>query len=349
MTRETFSPATLRGLTPAQAAARWMACEDRDQSPRREEFARWLADNEDNRAAWLKAQQMWNVFDDAEDNDLIAAMGRAARLERPERARPFWPQLIAASIALIVVSGGVVGWRGGWFKPAAAPTVVATNSGAALTLEGPPDYVTGAGQKSIVDLPDGTRVTLDANSAVDVAFADGRRDVRLVRGQAYFDVAHDARHPFAVSAGGRVVTALGTQFTVALTPGAVKAVLAEGRVSVASPKVAGATAIILSPGQSFAARDGAPGLVATVDLDEALAWKQGVVEFHDQPLSEAISQLNRYTRAQIIIKDPKVAAMRITGVFRTGDIPRFGRSVSQVLPVRLVARGADSYELVARR
>jgi transmembrane sensor len=58
------------------------------------------------------------------------------------------------------------------------------------------------------------------------------------------------------------------------------------------------------------------------------------VEFHDQPLSEAIGLLNRYTRAQIVIKDPKVAALRITGVFKTGDIERFGRSVSQVLPVR---------------
>jgi transmembrane sensor len=60
-----------------------------------------------------------------------------------------------------------------------------------------------------------------------------------------------------------------------------------------------------------------------------------------------VSKLNHYTRAQIVIKDPKVASMRITGLFRTGDISRFGRSVSQILPVKLVARDADTFELVA--
>ncbi|MGH1559777.1 hypothetical protein ACRAWD_22945 [Caulobacter segnis] len=69
------------------------------------------------------------------------------------------------------------------------------------------------------------------------------------------------------------------------------------------------------------------------------------MEFHDQPLSEAIDLLNRYTRARIIIKDPRVATLRITGAF-IGDIERFGRSVSQVLPVKMIKRDADTYELV---
>ena len=157
-------------------------------------------------------------------------------------------------------------------------------------------------------------------------------------------------HPFAVQAGERVVTALGTQFDVRLTPGAVRVVLAQGSVSVASASGGPSAPLVkLAPGQAFAAQAGAAGKVSPADLDEALAWKQGVVEFHDQPLSEAISLLNRYTRAQVVIKDPKVAALRITGVFKTGDIERFGRSVSQVLPVRMVARDADTYELVSKR
>jgi transmembrane sensor len=91
------------------------------------------------------------------------------------------------------------------------------------------------------------------------------------------------------------------------------------------------------------------GKVTPANLDDALAWKQGVVEFRDQPLSEAVGVLNRYTRAQIVIKDSKVAALHITGVFKTGDVKRFGRSVSEVLPVRMVARDADTYELVSTR
>lgn len=339
-------------LTPAQAAARWLACEDLDQSPHREQFAAWLDESEANREAWTQAHQMWDIFDDAEDSDLIAAMARAARQAGPEPvAKPFWPQLIAASIAIVAVSATLLmGSQQGWFGPSAKPAQVAVNEAASLTAVGRADYVTGKGQKSIVDLPDGTRVTLDADSAVDVAFTGGRRDVRLLNGRAFFDVAHDRAHPFAVQAGERVVTALGTQFDVRLTPGAVRVVLAQGSVSVVSaPGGPTAPLVKLAPGQAFAAQAGAAGKVSSADLDEALAWKQGVVEFHDQPLSEAISLLNRYTRAQIVIKDPKVAALRITGVFKTGDIERFGRSVSQVLPVRMVVRDADTYELVSKR
>ena len=343
MTRET--------LTPIQAATRWLARDDLDHSPQREQFAAWLEESEENRDAWTQVHGMWDVFDDADDSDLIAAMARAARQAGPEPvAKPFWPQLIAASIAVVAVSAALlIGGQQGWFDHSPKPAQVAVNETASLTTVGRADYVTGKGQKSIVDLPDGTRVTLDADSAVDVAFTDGRRDVRLLNGHAFFDVAHDRAHPFAVEADGRVVTALGTQFDVRLTPGAMRVVLAQGSVSVTSAAGRSAAPLVkLAPGQAFAAQSDGAGKVSSADLDEALAWKQGVVEFQDQPLSEAIQLLNRYTRAQIVIKDPKVAALHITGVFKTGDIERFGRSVSQVLPVKMVARDADTYELVSK-
>lgn len=348
MTRDTLTPADLRGLTPAQAAARWLAREDLDQSPTREAFAEWLAASPDNQPAWDAAQRMWDVFDDGEDDDLIAAMARAARQAKPA-AKPYWPRLVAASIAVAAVSATLLLGAGqGWFGRVAKPTQVATSEVASVNAIGRADYVTGHGQKSVVDLPDGTRVTLDADSAVDVAFANGRRDVRLLNGRAFFDVAHDRAHPFAVRAGGRVVTALGTAFDVSLSPGTLRVVLAEGSVSVASAvEGPSAAAVRLAPGQAFSARDGAPGKVGQADLDEALAWKQTVVEFRDQPLSEAVGVLNRYTRVRIVIRDPKVAALRITGVFKTGDARRFGRSVAQVLPVRMIARDVDTFELVS--
>lgn len=343
---------TRDALTPAQAAVRWLARDDLDQSPQREQFAAWLEESQAHRDAWVQTHRMWTVFEEADDSDLIAAFARAARQAGPEPvAKSFRPWLVAASIAIAVVSTAIyASARQGWFEPAAKPAQIATLAPPSLVAVGRADYVTGGGEKSIVDLPDGTRVTLDADSAVDVAFADGRRDVRLLKGHAFFDVAYDRAGPFAVQAGERVVTALGTQFDVRLTLGALRVVLAEGSVSVSSPPgEAPASPIRLSPGQAFTAQPGAAGKVSTADLDEALAWKQGVVEFRDQPLSEAVAVLNRHTRAQIVIRDPKVAALRITGVFRTGDIKRFGRSVAQVLPVRMIARDADTYELVSTR
>lgn len=343
---------TRDALTPAQAAARWLARDDRDQSPHRERLAAWLEESAENRDAWRQAQRMWDVFDDADDSDLVAALARAARRAGPQpQAGPLRPWLIAASIAVAVVSATLVAgaWQG-WFDRSAKPVQVAAGAASSLATVGRADYLTGEGQKSIVDLPDGTRVTLDADSALDVVFAGGRRDVRLLKGHAFFDVAHDRTRPFAVRAAGRVVTALGTQFDVRLASGALRVVLAEGSVSVSSlPGEPSAPPIKLSPGQAFSARPGTPGEVSPVDLDAALTWKQSVVEFRDQPLSEAVGVLNRYTRAQIVIRDPKVAALRITGVFKTGDVERFGRSVSQVLPVRMIARNGETYELVSTR
>lgn len=290
MTREEMGLNALRALTPAQGAARWLANEDRYDSPHLEAFEAWLADDEANRTAWNAAEQMWAAFDNVEENALIAAMGRAARQARPEPlARAWWPQLLAASLVVAVTGAALFGGiRGGWFDGSQRPAIVA--SADPMTAIGEPDYVSAKGQKSLVDLPDRTRMTLDSDSAIDVAFANGHRDLRLVRGRAFFDVAHDPAHPFAVEAGGRVVTARGTQFDVRLAPGDMRVVLVEGSVSVASAKGAPSAPMIkLRPGEAFAARDGQPGAVYPADVDADEAWRQGFVEFNDEPLSKAIT------------------------------------------------------------
>lgn len=356
MTRDTLDPPNLHGLTPDQAAARWLAREDLDRSPQREQFEQWLAQSPDHEAAWTRAEQVWSAFDEAEADDLIAAMARAARRSSPEVPQILtWPRLAAACLLVVVVSAGLaVGLQGQsllFFKPSGhSGTGAGVAAVASLHAVGPADYVTGPGQKSVVDLPDGTRMTLDADSAVDVAYGAATRDVRLLHGHAFFDVAHDKAHPFKVEAAQRIVTALGTEFDVRLAPGGIRVVLAQGRVSVTStPDGPKAAVALLSPGQLFAAQTGAAGAVTAADLTSELAWKEGVLEFKDAPLSEVIVMLNRYTRAQIVIRDAKVGAMRVTGVFRSGDVGQFGRSIHQVLPVKLVARDADTYELVATR
>ncbi len=93
-------------------------------------------------------------------------------------------------------------------------------------------------------LPDGSRMTLDTDSEVDIAFAPERRNLRLVKGRAFFDVAHDAQRPFAVVADGREVEALGTRFDVRMDPGQVRVVLVEGRVSVKSANHASPTTLL---------------------------------------------------------------------------------------------------------
>jgi transmembrane sensor len=360
MSDEPLSLSSLRAMTPTQGAARWIAIEDRDDAL----FKEWLADREENSAAWQRAQAVWGLLESGEDDPMIAAMARAARQSGPEIENEAetlpepandrsWPKWMAAAVALFVVaSSATIGMQGRWFgTDGPATTIASADQGDPMKRYGKADYVTGEGQKSMIDLPDGTRVTLASNSAIDVAFADGHRNLRLMRGHGFFDVAHDPAHPFAVEAAGRTVTALGTRFDVSLEPGRMRVVLAQGRVSVASTPVGGVAqpTVVLQPGQAFAAADGKPGAVANTDLNQDLAWRDGLVAFNDRPLSEVIAVINRSVRAQVFTKEPRVAAMRVTGQFKTGDIERFGREIELVLPVRLVARGPDRYELISRR
>jgi len=359
---ERLSLAALRAMTPNQAAACWMAREDRDQSL----FEQWLGDSADNQAAWRKARMVWDLFDDAGEDPMIAAMARAARqsgadddamlaperVDLPEPANDrTWTKLLVAAVAVFMIAATVLfAVQGNWFGVGGpSARIAAADQADSLARFGRPDYVTGKGQKSIVDLPDGTRVTLGPESALDLAFADGRRDLRLSRGRAFFDVAHDRAHPFAVEAGGRIVTALGTRFDVMVGPGLLRVVLAQGSVSIASAKPTAKQPILLRPGQAFLAAGDKPGTVSDVDLAPDLSWHEGFAAFDNRPLSEVVETLNRSTRAQIVIRDPKVAAMRVTGQFRTGDIERFGRALRMVLPVRIVARGPDRYEIVSKR
>lgn len=357
MSDDLLSLATLRTMTPTQAAARWMATEDRDEAL----FEQWHDENAENRAAWQNALTVWGVFDNAGEDSAIAAMLLAARnagpdtsagqtvVPEPANDRLWIKLLVAATAVFIVAATALFGVQGRW--PGAGRTAIMTASSDksdALARFGKADYVTGTGQTSIIDLPDGSRVTLAANTMLDVAFTNDRRDVRLMKGHGYFDIAHDPNHPFAVEAAGRVVTALGTRFDVDMTPGTVRVVLAQGSVSIAAisgGKVTQAP-LLLHPGQAFAAIGDKAGTVTATNLTRDLSWREGFAAFDNRPLPEVIKALNRSTRAQMFILNPKVAAMRVTGQFRTGDIERFGRALRLVLPVRIVARGPDRYEIV---
>lgn len=347
----------LRTLTSVQAATRWIACETPDAAL----FAQWLAESDDNRAAWRKAQLVWGVFDHAADDAMIAAMARAARHVGPEplpEPAPApandrgWPRLVAAAAAVGVIATTLTfGMQEHWFGGGPPAKIASADRHYPLARFGVPDYVTGKGQTTIVDLPDGTRVTLAPDSALDLAYAGGRRDLRLVRGRGYFDVAHDAAHPFAVEVAGRLVTALGTRFDIDMAPGIVRVVLEEGSVSVGPAPGSRMTqpVVRLHPGEAFVAAGDKQGAVSATAVDRDLAWRQTFVAFDNRPLSEVIAVLNRSTRAQIVIRDPGVAAMRVTAQFRTGDIERFGRALSLALPVRIVARATDRYEIVRKR
>lgn len=194
--------------------------------------------------------------------------------------------------------------------------------------------------------------TLNTDTVLRVAYSDTARGVRLVRGQALFEVAHGKPQPFEVYAGDRIITALGTVFDVRLEGAAVKVALVEGHVRVrsriANPAAAPAAQIVMTPGEVLNARPSAPMLVRTVDVARETSWRSGVIIFDETPLAEAVAELNRYSEEQLVVDDPSIAAFHVSGVFKTGDLTRFARTVEEILPVDMEARRGRTI-LLSRR
>lgn len=167
-----------------------------------------------------------------------------------------------------------------------------------------------------------------------------------MKGQAFFDVKHDAARPFAVRAAGGEIVAVGTRFDVRLDPGSMRVVLVEGTVSVKSRNRA-APKTVLHAGQQLVDRAGAAPVVSEADVDAALNWQRGFVTFDNDTLATAAAELNRYSKDQIVVADPRIAGLRVSGVFQAGDPLRFGRTLAQIHPVQMKRSGPDQLEIVA--
>ncbi|MCW4461999.1 FecR domain-containing protein [Sphingomonas sp. BT-65] len=337
-------------MTADEAAVYWVLRHDREElsAADRAAFAAWLDASEANARAFRKANGVWDVFDQADADPHLTALRQAA-LATPAPRRRWIPALgagLAASLAAAaLLLPGQLGLIDGPHTPA-ADVMAGTEAQPAAAR-----FATAKGERRTVSLPDGTRVTLNTDTAIALAYTPGSRHVRLLRGQALFEVAKDAARPFSVEAAGRRVTALGTVFEVRLDPGRMKVVLIEGRVVV--DRAAGGSELpdpaptLLKPGQALVAELGVPQRVAPVDVGSELMWREGYVSLEDTPLAAAVAEMSRYTAAPIRVLDEETGRMRVSGVFRTGDADRFAGLVRELLPVR-VERLADGSVTIAR-
>jgi transmembrane sensor len=341
-----------RGFAPDEAASYWLVRLDSGAltAPEQAEFEAWRAESSTNAAAFERAREAWNLFENAEGDSHSAALRESALDVRPESRRGIWLGA-GAGIAASLLAAAALHVDLLPSPPRQAAKVVMARSPATneAVEPGQGEFATGRGDRRTVNLPDGTTLTLNTDSAVRVAYAPGRRFVRLLRGQVLFEVAKDHRRPFVVQAADREVTALGTVFEVTLDRDRMKVTLVEGKVVVdaAGDRPANATIkpTIMAPGQEFVATVGAAPQLARVDVDQQLRWREGFVEFNDVPLAQAAREMNRYSSRQLIIHDDATGNLRISGVFRTGNPERFGAIVGELLRVRARSLPDDNIEL----
>lgn len=231
-----------------------------------------------------------------------------------------------------------------WWAAAAVIVVAIGLAFAAVYLQvRPVQYATAVSEQRDVLLADGSRVTLNTDTALTVRYAASSRRLELERGEAIFAVKHDAARPFEVVAGQTVTRALGTEFNVDLRSDRIRVSVIEGVVRVSAAADDGTSKVrplvpALTKGRSAEFRDEDDRIVeAAADLKRIQAWRARRLEFSDTPLPEALEEFNRYSTAHVIIGTADLNTVRVSGVFRIGDTEGFLFSLREALGVQTLA------------
>lgn len=324
-----------------EAAAFWFARlrSDRVAAGDRERFMRWLNADVAHAQAYARYQGLWNDVAGAAGDESMLDLRREALALAPARAGSSWQPLVAvAAMLAILLSAGLLLLTPRPIGDAVDPVAIAE-------AEPPRTLRTAVGQRSTVTLEDGSIVELNTDSLVEVRYSEGRRDLRLVRGQALFEVAHDRSRPFVVEAAGQRITALGTAFDVRLDGEEMRVTLIEGSVTVegARPARSGhpAATRTLRPGEQFVAAADRPPVVLPIDVQQQVSWRTGRLIFSDEPLGEVIGELNRYSERKIVLADASLAELRVSGVFRAGAVGSFVSAMDAGFPVSAENRGDE--------
>ncbi|BBE33997.1 FecR family protein [Sphingosinicella microcystinivorans] len=304
-------------------------------------FARWRGESEQNHDAFERFAGLWDGLDRLEDLNAYDAVDNAP-VQRPflRRAAVALPALAAVLLAVLAI-GALI-----------KPDVLETRSPHFAA-----NYQTKVGGQEIVSLPDGSKLTLNTNSRIATEFTKTERRVRLLRGEAFFEVAHDTSRPFSVYAGSGVVRAVGTAFSVRLNKAnKLDVMVSEGRVALATAKpLAGTpsvsrptrTVMELTAGQSavFSAEHvEILEHVTPTEIDRKLSWRVGMLAFAGEPLSDVVDEVGRYSDVDIEVRGDELRAMPIAGYFKAGEVEGFvealhimtGVEVTEVAPGHLV-------------
>jgi transmembrane sensor len=267
---------------------------------------------------WLKANPM-NVRALELCTDIWEESANLRRITPFETQAPAAPRkqgflpMAAAGVALLALMGMFL-----WLAPAA-------------------DLTTEVGEQRLIALQDGTHVFLNTDTRIAVKFDAHARRVELKSGEALFDVAKRPTWPFIVKAGDRQIKALGTSFVVRRDGTQTAVTLVEGTVSVTAggssrdpdpSALAVPQVFTLTPGQKLTFL-GAQARLDVTPLDKAVAWRRGEIIFDDTNLADAAAELNRYSKDKLVVEQPSAQAVRVTGLFQTGDSLSFAHAVAQ--------------------
>jgi len=327
-----------------------------------EEFASWLAASAEHVQAYLSVASVTHDIREATaayDVDELVELAREAADDRNVVALPAFDASSAMSVGdeyssaadVAAVEEGKVRSRRPVFWATAASAVLAVIAGTfgflQLTAPDPDLYATGVGEQVSFPLGDGSVVTLNAQSTLRVVYSDRFRDIRLLAGEAMFDVEKDPDRAFRVITDRAVIQAVGTQFNVRSRGGGTTVTVVEGVVDVQStpgpslspgavaqvPATADPPSTVSEPrrltvGQQ-ARVDGGEVAVIEASVRKATSWRERRLVFEAWALEDVVAEFNLYNDQQFAINDPNLATLAISGAFSADDRESFTLFLSE--------------------
>lgn len=319
------------------AATEWLSRRDLGFTPGDvRAYARWLAADPSHLETIERLEPAWQAANRPRHTqgaaNLRDQVERALAGRRQQRRRV----LVSALAAAAVIAVAFVLFRPMPSAPAAATVALRPNS---------------------QTLPDGSVVQLNADAEIAVAFTAEMRSVRLLHGEALFEVAKNPLRPFVVEVGMVSVRAVGTAFAVRRASHEVGVLVTEGSVAVEllpqsqapapAPVMLAAGAMLTVSLTEEVAELPAPRTATTADLEAGLGWRNRRLEFNGTPLAEAVGYFNRANRLQLALANEEIGSLRISGVFWTDDTEAFARALETSLG--LTAFPVTSDRIVLRR
>jgi len=305
------------------AAAQWRERRDRSDWSEQDQadLTAWLA-TPAHKIAYLRVDHVWQRADRLSALRAPAAQSRSFASKSGVR--------IAAVVAVAALAGSA------WFALRPQPAHEQF-------------YATSIGGRETLKLADGSQIELNTDTAIRVRLDGEMRRITLEKGEAYFQVVHNAKRPFVVTAGDHRVIDLGTKFFVRRDPGRFEVALIEGRARLESANTkAAAPARDLVPGDVVVATANTvqSQTIPAQTLNNELGWRRGVLVFHGSALADVAEELNRYNTHKIVIADPEVARLTIGATIPTHGVEAFTRVAREVFGLRVENRG---HEIVISR
>lgn len=307
-----------------EQACMWVSRIDRGLcETEKQDLTVWVGDKEQHRTILFEMAALWD--DLSVMHELSDLFPLAEKSPAPKKTGNRVTLLsMAASVAFI--SAVLLTWMLTSPQQAVPETIVQTKL----------VYQTGIGEQKTITLDDGSLLSLNTSSIVEVEFTSENRDIIISRGEAHFEVAPDATRPFVVTAGNNKVIAIGTAFNVQLLKDErFELLVTEGKVlvsEISQPMPQNISQLksldfealgdILVSGDTGIFNGNKSESRSTLSLDQVqrnLSWQQGMLVFQGEPLEDALTEMNRYADIRFEIQDEALKSLRVAGYFKVGD------------------------------